>query len=254
MPIGGAIAGIGSAIGGGLSLFGSSKAADAQKQAAAQANALAQQQMQINQQNFAPWIKGGQNAFNAVQMLTGTNPGGDPLTAALTSKFAPTMAQLEQTPGYQFTLGQGLKSTQNSYASKGLGSSGAAMKGAADYASGLASNTYQQQFQNYWNQNRSIYDMLTGQSQQGISAAGGVTGANTGLTNSQMQSTIGAGNAQAAFYNSIGPTVGNMFGGIGNAYNNYQGYNLLSNYLSNGTANPQFNWNTPLGMGGIGHA
>lgn len=55
-------------------------------------------------------------------------------------------ATLEATPGYQFALSQGLKATQNSAAARGLGVSGAAMKGAAAYATGLADNTYQQQF------------------------------------------------------------------------------------------------------------
>jgi hypothetical protein len=59
----------------------------------------------------------------------------------------PTQAQLEATPGYKFTLQQGLESVQNSAAARGLGSSGAALKGAATYTTGLANQTYQNQFQ-----------------------------------------------------------------------------------------------------------
>ena len=59
-----------------------------------------------------------------------------------------TQDQLEKTPGYQFTLNQGLKSVQSSAAARGLGVSGAALKGAATYATGLASSNYQQQFNN----------------------------------------------------------------------------------------------------------
>ena len=73
-------------------------------------------------------MQGGQQALTQLQGLTGTGVGGNPLTAPLTSQFQPTMAQLEQTPGYQFSLDQGLKATQNSYAGQGLGASGAAMK------------------------------------------------------------------------------------------------------------------------------
>lgn len=57
-----------------------------------------------------------------------------------------TQAELEQTPGYQFARSQGLQSVQNSAAARGLGVSGAAMKGAATFATGLADNTYQAQF------------------------------------------------------------------------------------------------------------
>lgn len=56
---------------------------------------------------------------------------------------------LEATPGYKFTLDQGLKSTQNSFAAKGLGNSGAALKGAAQFTTGLADQTYQSQLNNY---------------------------------------------------------------------------------------------------------
>lgn len=57
-----------------------------------------------------------------------------------------TQAELEQTPGYQWALAQGLKATQTSAAARGLGVSGTALKGAATFATGLADNTYQNQF------------------------------------------------------------------------------------------------------------
>ena len=41
----------------------------------------------------------------------------------MSAPFAPTMAQLASTPGYQFTLDQGLKATQNAYAAQGLAGS-----------------------------------------------------------------------------------------------------------------------------------
>lgn len=55
-------------------------------------------------------------------------------------------AQLAALPGYQFALAQGLQANQNAMAAKGLGVSGAAMKGAATFATGLADQTYGQQF------------------------------------------------------------------------------------------------------------
>jgi hypothetical protein len=62
--------------------------------------------------------------------------------------FNPTEQQLEQTPGYQFTLNQGLNNLDSRLAAKGLNLSGAQAKGIADYTTGLADQTYQQQFQN----------------------------------------------------------------------------------------------------------
>jgi hypothetical protein len=66
----------------------------------------------------------------------------------------PTQQGLEQTPGYQFTLDQGLKSAQNAAAARGLGVSGAALKASDTYATGLANSTYNQQLQNAINTNQ----------------------------------------------------------------------------------------------------
>lgn len=242
MPTGALIGGLGAAASAGASIYGSSKAADAQSQAAQSGNALLQGQYNQNSANLAPWMTSGANSNSLVNYLTGASGqapagyggamGGQ---GALTAAFQPTMAQLAQTPGYQFTLDQGLKSTQNSYASKGLASSGAAMKGTADYASGLASNTYQQQFQNYWGQNQNIYNMLTGQSTAGLQAASALASGGNALAQGQSNNLVGAGNAQAAAYNTMGSSLGNAAQGIA-------GYGLLSNYLSNGTAATPFGY------------
>src|SRR6185312_11573121 len=71
-------------------------------------------------------------------------PAGNPLTVPSLT-FAPTQAQLEATPGYQFIKGQGLQSVANSNAAAGRGISGAALKGAAEFATGLAGTTLDQQ-------------------------------------------------------------------------------------------------------------
>ena len=54
---------------------------------------------------------------------------------------APTAAEAAATPGYQFTLDQGLKAAQNSASARGLGASGSD-QGAESYATGLADATY----------------------------------------------------------------------------------------------------------------
>lgn len=259
MPIGAAIGGAG-LVSAGASIYGANKAAGAQTSAANQANATIQQQYQQNSANLAPWMQSGQQNNNILQYLTGAGgtsaggaggglPGGTGGTSgaggfgSLTAAFSPTMQQLQSTPGYQFTLGQGLKSVQNSYAAKGLGSSGAALKGAADYATGDASNTYNQQFSNYWNQNQSIYNMLTGQSQQGLSAASALAGVGTTAAGQQSANTVGAGQAQAAAYNSIG-------GAVSGAANTAGQYAFLSQYLNNNNPS-QSPWGPAYGGGNV---
>jgi hypothetical protein len=187
----------------------------------------------------------------------GAPAGINPITGqllgygGLTTPFMPTQAQLAATPGYQFTKNQGLQAVQNSFAAQGLGSSGAAMKGAANYAEGLASTTYQQQFNNYWQQLQNYYNMISGQVAPGTSAGASIAGvgSNTaGLLSNQIiggaqagasgliggaQATAGgitgaaaagaAGTVGAA--NAITGTLGNLGGAAGNAALLYGMYN-----------------------------
>jgi len=233
-------------LGAGASVYGSSLQSSAIKSAADQQAAAARtaQENQMAmfgqvQQNLAPYMTAGTGALSQLQNLTGTGQGGNPLTAALTSKFEPTMAQLEQTPGYQFTRDQGLKSTQNSYAAQGLGASGAALKGAANYAEGLASTTYQQQFQNNLTQNAQIANILQNQVNVGANAAAGVSNAGVTSTTSANQAlmsgaaagaagTVGAANAAAS--GLTGAT-----NALGGAATNYAMINMMKN---NGMFNP----------------
>lgn len=149
-------------------------AADTQATAAREAAASTERRYQQTRQDLLPFISGGYDASNILRQLTGANPGGNPLLAPLTRAY--TGADLENTPGYQFTRDQGLKSLYNGYAARGLGNSSAALKGAARYTTGLAQNTFNQQLQNDLSQRKSVWDMLFPQSQQGSSMAGALAG------------------------------------------------------------------------------
>lgn len=212
IPVGAglAIAGGGSLLGGLFGAGASKSAGNAQAEAAKYAANLQYQMYQQTVQRLQPWTDAGTAAVKSLGGFLGlpgysSAPSGWGVGSA-TQPFQPTMAQLAQTPGYQFTLQQGQQGVQNSLAAMGLGSSGAAVKGAANYAEGLASTTYQQQFNNYWNQIGQVYNMLTGASQSGGSAAanqgqaGLTTGANMGNAimsgaAAQASGTIGAASA-----------------------------------------------------------
>lgn len=180
-------------VGAGATAYSASQAAGAQEDAAAQANALQQGMYNQTRKDLLPYNTAGQNALTKAQGMSDTG-----------FNFAPTEANLQQTPGYQFNMSQGLKSTQNSAAARGLGSSGAAVKGAASYATGLADSTYQNQFNNALSSWQTNYNALMGQSQLGENAAAqtGAYGTQTG--SSMAQNTIGAGNAAAGAYMATG--------------------------------------------------
>lgn len=188
----------------GSALIGSEAAKSAaETQAEGQTNAAnitANNQGQIRA-DLAPFKQLGYDSLPQVEALTGTNPGGNPLTAALTKPFTPD--DLTNTPGYKFTLQQGLNAVKNSNIAVGHGpGSGPLGKGLADYASGLASTTYNDQLKNYLAQNLQTYNMLTGNVGTGEAAAA-QTGA-FGTTNNKTISDLLSGSAAS----QAGGTVG----------------------------------------------
>lgn len=216
-------------------LLGSNAAQNAAELQANAANAAAGNQMQMFnavRSDLAPYNALGLAAAPKLAELTGTNAGGNPLTAALTKPF--TGADLENTPGYQFTRDQGLKAVVNANSARGLaGGGGALSTDMAKYATGLASTTYNDQLKNYLAQNQQIFNMLSGIVQGGQNAATqtgsfGVqsqTAANNLLTsgaNAQAAGVVGSANAYGNATNNIGnllltnALLQSMYGG-GNA-------------------------------------
>lgn len=138
------VGGIGAAGAVASSAIGASAAQDAAQTQADAANRSADIQQQMYNQtrtDLMPYQQVGQGAIAGYQNLLGTGPQGS----------AGMLSALQSTPGYQFALQQGLQATQAGYASHGLGLSGAAIKGAQNYAENLAGTQYQNMLQNYYN-------------------------------------------------------------------------------------------------------
>lgn len=145
----------------------------------------------------------------------------------LNSQINLDQAWLQQTPGYQFNLRQGLKGVQNSAAARGLGTSGAALKGAGTFATGLADSTYQNQFANEMAQRDARFNRLMGTAQLGANAAAQTGQAATTTGQGIASNTIGGGNAIAAGLTGAGNA---LMGGA----QNYLGWNLAQQQLANG--------------------
>src|ERR1051326_7373007 len=153
---------VGSAVIGGVATaYGANKAADAQTQAAQTAANTSLGMYNQTRSDLSPFRDIGTTAAGDLQKRL----------ADLTSPIVMDQATLEKTPGYQFNLTQGLKATQNSAAARGLGSSGAALKGAAMFATGLADNTYQNQFNNAVTNQANAYNRLKALVDTGENAA-----------------------------------------------------------------------------------
>ena len=108
--------------------------------------------------------------------------------------------------------------------SSDLGVSGAAMKGAASYATGLADSTYQNQFNNANTNQTNAYNRLMGVAQLGENAAAQTGAYGTQTAQSIGNNTIQGGNAQAAGY--LGAA-----NALTNGVNSYAQYSALQNGL-----------------------
>ena len=232
IPIGAAVTGAAGLASAAISGSAANSAASKQVAAEQQAASIQQQELEQTRADLSPYNQAGQQATTDIQNLGAFN-------------FAPTQAQLESTPGYQFNLSQGLKATQNGYAAQGLGTSGAALKGAATYASGLADTTYQNQFANALNS----YNTNLGRFQN-LAATGENAAAQTGTFNTQTggnigQTAVGAANASAAATVGTANAASSAIGGLGSAYlySNLFNQNNASIYGNTGNS-PSYNFNS----------
>lgn len=186
------------ALGAGASIYGSNKAAKAQTNAANMANSLQWQMYNQQRNDLMPYMNFGKEQLGD---LEGRMP-------FLTSPIQMDQAALEQTPGYQFLLSQGMKNIQANAAARGLGNSGTAIKAGQRFGIDLANTTYKDQF-GMENINRTnSFNRLLEASRLGQSAASGVGAAGTAAGQGMAANTIGAGNAQAGAYMAGANAIG----------------------------------------------
>lgn len=231
-------------LGAGSSLIGSSNAADAQREAAA-ASAAAQREgadksiaaqremFDIGRADLAPYREGGVTAQNQLMTLLGI--GGDTKGADY-GKYAKDfgMSDFTTDPGYQFRLEQGMRALNSSAAARGMGMSGANIKGALEYGQNFGSNEYTNAFNRY-NTNRAarldpLFKLYTGgeAAASGSAAAASNLGTNLGNTYSNLgsnvaQAEVAAGNATASGYLNSANAVTNALNQGASSYtmNNY---------------------------------
>jgi hypothetical protein len=246
MPWGFAAAAVGAIGGAVISGQASKSAADTQAQAAEDAAHLQNDQWNQTQANLKPYMQLGSSSispllqamgYNVTQNSDGTySYNGTNSSNPLQQQFsygaftAPTAAQAQATPGYQFTLNQGLKSVQNSAAARGLGTSGAALKGASTYATGLADSTYNDVYNRALNTYNANYNTAQGTFQTNYNSAANNVNRLTGVVNSGQNAAATNGSLGAAAASSIGNTL--MSGANAQASGTVGAANALSSALS----------------------
>lgn len=204
----------------GASVFGSSKAASAQT-SAAQAGIAAQQGMFNTTKNMMqPFITGGADMMG--QLKNWITPESSPVMNSLMGLVTPganQSAMLEQMPGFQFNKTQGLRAVNNQLAARGLGNSGGAVaKGAANFVSGLAQNTWGSAVDKLMGLFTGTGNMMQNMVGSGVSA-GNALGAQATTTGAGIAgSSMNIGNAQAGNWMNVGNSLGSFASAIPGAY------------------------------------
>jgi hypothetical protein len=219
--IGAGIGALGSVVAGGEQASGQEEAANTQ---AGMLNTI------LGYEN--PFIQGGYGAESTLGQLLGTSPAtGKGGTAAgttlpggyLTQQFAPTQAQLNAYPGYQFALQTGGQAVRNAD-TPGVGAlSGAALKDLTNFDVGTANQYYGQYFNQFLTQQNNIFSRLQGIAQLGQAGAS---------TTAQSATQLGTGIAQAQ-----AAAAGSQAGGIVGATNSLGSGVALSYLLANNGGN-----------------
>jgi hypothetical protein len=237
----GAVAG--PVIGGIFGSNASSKAADAQTNSADQTLALQKQMFDEQNRLNAPFREAGLAGQNRLMDLLGLSQNtGAAGYGSAAQNFG--MSNFTADPGYQFRLDQGQKAIERSAAARGGVLSGAAVKAAADYNQGSASQEYNNAYNRFQSDRSGILNPLQSLSGQGQSATNQLS-ANAGNYGQNASNLITqSGNARASGY--VG-SANAITGGIGQGINAYQNQNLINNLFPNANR-------TSYGMSGGGNS
>jgi len=168
-------------------------AAQTQANAANYAANLQNQQFQTNQQNMSPYMGLGTAAMPQLMNLLGVGPQGS----------AGIQTALQNVPGYQFTLNQGLQQLQNQQSATGQNLSGAQQKGLQNYTTGLAQSNYQNYLNNYMNSVGMGQNAAAGLGTMGMQNAQNVGNTLMGGANATAAGQVAAGNAQSNAMNGL---------------------------------------------------
>lgn len=204
---------IGSAvIGAGSQIYGANKAAEVQSKNADKVAAIQQEQYRQTRDDLSPYRVVGEDA--AGRMKTRLTD--------LTTPISVNPDDFLNSEYYKFLEKQGLKTVQNSAAARGLGTSGAALKGAAAFSKGLNSQEWQNNFNMQRANQTDAFSRLKALIDTGAGAATGTGVLGEKAAYNAGTALTGGANAQAAAANTTGTAINNLAGNIG-GYAQYQG-------------------------------
>ena len=130
-------------------------------------------------------------------------------------------------PAYQFQLKQGQQALDRSSAARGMGYSGAQMKGALQFGQGLASQQYDKEYNRASGEFGDYFNRLAGLSQGGQQAAGSMAQAGSNYASNAGNTFANLSNAQTSILGQQANARASGYAGQANAING--GLNSLTN-------------------------
>src|ERR1700690_1866661 len=212
-----------SSLGGGI--LGSGAANDAatvESQGAKQAQNLEYQNQQNalgSQQTALGNVTAAQQPYQTVGSTASNN-----LVNILNESFqAPTLAEAENTPGYQFNLEQGTRAIDQNAAANGTlltGNTGTALE---KYGQNLARTTYQQDYNNALSTYGANTNTALQGTQLGENSTGQLTNANLGIAGMATNTDLTGGQQQAQQINNAAAARASGYLGSANAWSGAAG-------------------------------
>jgi len=213
---------VSSLVGGILGSSAANQAAGVESQAAKQA----QQVSQTNQNNanaFQQQVYGTATSAEQPYQAAGATAANRLNQIEGQTFQAPTLAEAEATPGYQFTLQQGTKAIDANAAANGSllsGNTGVALE---NYGQGLASTTYQQDYQNALNTYMANYNTALGGTQAGLTSTGQLEAAGQAAAGNTANIDLTAAQQQMQQINNAAAARASGYLGSANAWSNAAG-------------------------------
>lgn len=239
-------------------------AANQQAAATGQANQALTGMYQQNYTNLAPWMGLGTQAGNQLGYMLGLQGYSNPMSGvntgmgaygSLSSPFS--LSQFNQDPGYAFRMQQGIQALDRSAAAKGMTLSGAQQKALTAYGQGMGSQEYQNAFNRDLTQKQSLYNMLSGTSQQGMAAGSALAGVGQNTANQISGNLMNLGAGQSALTTSGNAAQQSGLNQLGNLWMNWnamqnQGGGASNPWLTAASSQPSA-YNSWLNSGGGGN-
>lgn len=185
--------------------------------AAENANENAYNLYNSQMQGLNPYLQAGQGGINKAGQIVGEG------------FHAPTAAEAEATPGFQFQLQQGLNGLEQQFGATGGGATGGALKALTQYGQNVASTYYQNAFNNALQSYNTNLGGALALGNQGLQASGMANQATQNYGNLYNANTMGA----AEYAGNIGVGTAEYGAGVG-----MQGAGINANLLA-GAANYQ---------------